>query len=104
MLSQLPPALRAFLGSNAFCRVQRGSGGPLRYSALALLVLSSVGSGWATSVDKRAELQINPNATTYVWTIEDTYQGQTFFEYVLPPVTARCAILCAFVQHISILH
>lgn len=59
---------------------QHGRG--LRWGACALLVLAScLGSATAVQVDKRSNLQ-TINGSTYVWAIEDTYQGTTFFEYV----------------------
>ena len=83
MLSALPLTLLSLLSA------ARLSPGPSRSlvglsSAHAglLLLLQNVGVSQAVSLDKRAILQTSSNGSTFIWTIEDTYEGDTFFECV----------------------
>lgn len=54
----------------------------LRFGAVVFLLLSSALSSQAVSLDKRSNLQ-NASGSSFVWTIQDTYAGETFFECVL---------------------
>lgn len=51
-------------------------------AALSLLTLSLGARGVVTDA-RISNLETGLNGSTFVWTIEDTYEGQTFFEYVL---------------------
>ena len=71
--------LSALLSGPSATTPQHRSGPCLGLCSLVLL-LTSLGAT-AVQVDKRDVLQ-TINGSTYVWAIEDTYEGNTFFEYV----------------------
>lgn len=51
-----------------------------------LLVLQHAAKSHAVTLDKRAnQLQTSANGSSFIWSVQDTYQGSTFFEYVQPP-------------------
>ncbi|KAI0365230.1 glycoside hydrolase family 16 protein [Pilatotrama ljubarskyi] len=46
-----------------------------------LTLLHQVGQAGAVTLDKRAsQLQTSANGSSFIWTIEDTYEGKTFFD------------------------
>lgn len=85
MLSALPLTLLSLLAQLAPGPSRSLSlPGPFFANAGLLVLLQRVGAAQAVSVvDKRANLQTSSNGSSFIWTIEDTYAGQTFFECVL---------------------
>ncbi|TFK89981.1 glycoside hydrolase family 16 protein [Polyporus arcularius HHB13444] len=81
MLSVLPLTLLSlfFVASLAPGSV-RPSIGPLSSKAGLLLLLGNAGVTQAVSVEKRAVLQTSQNGSSFIWTIQDTYAGETFFD------------------------
>ncbi|KAH9849779.1 glycoside hydrolase family 16 protein [Lenzites betulinus] len=82
MLSALPLTLLAYL---AYSSQHPSSSSPVARSLSAqtglLLLLQHAGWSHAVTLDKRAnQLQTNSNGTSFVWSIQDTYEGQTFFD------------------------
>ena len=82
MFSALPLTLLSLLAQLA-PGPSRSLSGPFFANAGLLVLLHRVGAAQAVSVvDKRANLQTSSNGSSFIWTIEDTYAGQTFFECV----------------------
>jgi hypothetical protein len=81
MIPCLPTALCPLLLS----KICPGAfGRSVLYGTTAWLLLTTAQGSLAASFDKKpADLQVSPNGTSFVWTIQDTYAGKTFFEYVL---------------------
>ena len=48
------------------------------------MLAQHVGIAHGISLNPRANLQTDANGSSFIWTIEDTYEGQTFFECVRP--------------------
>ena len=57
---------------------------PLRLSYVhassLLLLVQHVGGAQVGTLDRRASLQTTANGSTFIWTIQDTYAGDSFFE------------------------
>lgn len=70
----------------------RSSTGLLASKAGLLLLLGNAEVTQAVSVEKRAVLQTSKNGSSFIWTIQDTYAGETFFECV-DPITDRIVAL-----------
>ena len=83
MFAALPLTLLSLLSAT---RLAPGSPHALAGSFFAkaglLLLLGHVGVSQAVSLDKRANLQTSANGTSFIWIIQDTYEGKTFFECV----------------------
>ncbi|KAI0825151.1 glycoside hydrolase family 16 protein [Trametes gibbosa] len=82
MLSALPLTLLSLLASGS---LRPSSSSPLwgSFSAQTGLLLLLQHAGWSRAVtfDKRAnQLQTNSNGTSFIWAIQDIYQGKTFFD------------------------
>ncbi len=83
MLSVLPLTLLSLLSVASLAPGSvRPSIGPLSSKAGLLLLLGNAGVTQAVSVEKRAVLQTSQNGSSFIWTIQDTYAGETFFECV----------------------
>ncbi|KAI0669919.1 glycoside hydrolase family 16 protein [Trametes maxima] len=64
-----PPSARSLL-----------SGSPIK-AGLLLLLLGRAGQSQAVTLDKRAnQLQTSANGSSFIWAIQDTYEGKTFFD------------------------
>ncbi|PIL31983.1 hypothetical protein GSI_06687 [Ganoderma sinense ZZ0214-1] len=80
MFSALPLTLLSLLSATGF-----ESGSSHRRSVgqtgLLLLSLSQHGLAYASSLNRRAnKLQTDINGSSFIWTIQDTYEGKTFFD------------------------
>ncbi|GJE86093.1 glycoside hydrolase family 16 protein [Phanerochaete sordida] len=59
---------------------RQGSVRHLRLGAVALLALSAALGSHAVSLHQRDNLQNSSDGSSFVWTIQDTYAGKTFFD------------------------
>ncbi len=86
MLSALPLALLSLLSATRFELASSHLLSRRSVSEVGLLSLSShVGLASATSLSRRVnKLQTDTNGSSFIWTIQDTYEGKTFFECVYP--------------------
>ncbi|EKM61024.1 glycoside hydrolase family 16 protein [Phanerochaete carnosa HHB-10118-sp] len=81
MLSQLLLDLPSItIHSQNYAGHQQVSCRNLRFGAIALLLLSSALSGQAVSLEERSSNLQNATESSFVWTIQDTYAGKTFFD------------------------
>ena len=85
MIAALPSALLALLAASTFQSTSTSAfsrSAPSRAGLLALL--NHIGRSQAVILDKRtSQLQTSSNGSSFIWTIQDTYDVKTFFEYVL---------------------
>ena len=106
MFAALPLTLLSLLSAT---RLAPGSphalAGSFSAKAGLLLLLGHLGVSQAVSLDKRANLQTSANGTSFIWIIQDTYEGKTFFECVQFQSCVQWRRLMGdAVQHISLLH
>lgn len=86
MPSVLPLALLSLLAASALqppYSTALSSSLPVKTGLLSLLWHAS--HAHAVTLDKRAnQLQTSANGSSFIWSIQDVYQGETFFECVQP--------------------
>src|SRR5271170_5818627 len=59
-----------------------------------LKFVSGLSSLWPLHTRKRSlDLDTNPNGSTFIWVIQDTYEGQNFFECVSFQRVARLLVI-----------
>ncbi|KAI0662806.1 glycoside hydrolase family 16 protein [Cubamyces menziesii] len=82
MIAALPSALLALLAASTFQSTSSSAfsrSAPPRAGLLALL--NHIGRSQAVILDKRtSQLQTSSNGSSFIWTIQDTYEGKTFFD------------------------
>ncbi len=87
MMSVLPLTLLSLLAASALQPLPSSSlSRSFPAKAGLLLVLQHATQSHAVTLDKRAnQLQTSANGSSFIWSIQDIYQGSTFFECVQPP-------------------